>query len=166
MSYKSNKPFKDVIKRNIKALDIDTESWENLAADYPSWVGSLNQLLKSGEGESWWMKLLKVVAKKEEQQYHPCSRDSHIGLFSQFSCIALAKHTAPTRDGCIAYGQSWQTVAYYYSTVIIMVNECINLKVIPSVACFFESCLKKWRKQLSKDDTCSEDLSQTKTTWP
>ena len=40
---------KDVCKRDMKALDINTESWEDLAADRMMWGSTLNQHLKSGE---------------------------------------------------------------------------------------------------------------------
>ena len=41
--------YKDGCKRDMKALDINTESWEDLAADRMMWRSTLNQLLKSGE---------------------------------------------------------------------------------------------------------------------
>ena len=41
--------YKDVCKRDMKALDIKTESWEDLAADRMRWRSTLNQHLKSGE---------------------------------------------------------------------------------------------------------------------
>ena len=40
---------KDVCKRDMKALDISTESWEDLAADHMMWRSTQNQHLKSGE---------------------------------------------------------------------------------------------------------------------
>ena len=44
--------YKDVCKRDMKALNIKTESWEDLAADRMIWRGTLNQHLKSGR-RSW-----------------------------------------------------------------------------------------------------------------
>ena len=41
--------YKDVYKRDMKALDINTESWEDLAADRMMWRSTLNQHLKTGE---------------------------------------------------------------------------------------------------------------------
>ena len=41
--------YSDVVKRDMKALDIDTGSWENLAADRPRWRGTLTKQLRSGE---------------------------------------------------------------------------------------------------------------------
>lgn len=41
--------FKDVVKRDMKALDIDVRSWEDLAADQPRWRSTLLRQIKSGE---------------------------------------------------------------------------------------------------------------------
>ena len=41
--------YNDVCKRDMKALDINTESWEDLAADRLMWRNTLNQHLKTGE---------------------------------------------------------------------------------------------------------------------
>ncbi|CAH1252113.1 OBSCN [Branchiostoma lanceolatum] len=41
--------FKDVCKRDLKALDIDTEHWEDLASDRSRWRCTLFRQLKSGE---------------------------------------------------------------------------------------------------------------------
>ena len=41
--------YKDVCKRDMKALDINTESLEDLAADCMMWRSTLNQHLKSVE---------------------------------------------------------------------------------------------------------------------
>ena len=41
--------YKDVCKRDVKALDTNTESWEDLAADSMMCISTLNQHLKSGE---------------------------------------------------------------------------------------------------------------------
>lgn len=41
--------FKDVVKRDKKALDIDVRSWEDLGADRPRWRSTLLRQIKSGE---------------------------------------------------------------------------------------------------------------------
>ena len=41
--------YKDVCKRDMKALDISIDSWEDLAADRMMWRSTLNQHLKTGE---------------------------------------------------------------------------------------------------------------------
>ena len=51
--------YKDVCKRGMKALDMDIESWENLASDRVKWRGTLKHLLKSGED-----KLMNAAADK------------------------------------------------------------------------------------------------------
>jgi len=37
------------VKRNMKAVDINTESWESLAANRSKWRGALTNQLKTGE---------------------------------------------------------------------------------------------------------------------
>ena len=46
--------YKDVCKRDMKALNIKTESWDDLTANRMTWRSTLNQHLKTGE-KSWWM---------------------------------------------------------------------------------------------------------------
>ena len=41
--------YKDVCKRDMKALDVNTDSWEDLAANRMMWRSTLNQHLKSGK---------------------------------------------------------------------------------------------------------------------
>ena len=43
--------YKDVCKRDMKATDINTDSWEDLAADRMMWRSTLNQHLKTGENK-------------------------------------------------------------------------------------------------------------------
>ena len=85
--------YKDVCKRDMKALNINTESWEVLAADSTMWRSTLNQHLKSGEE-----KLVNTDVGKRACRRVPnnsnrpetthkcnfCSRDcfSYIGLYS------------------------------------------------------------------------------------
>ena len=40
---------RDVVKRNMKAVGIDTETWEYLAADRSQWRGAVTKHLKTGE---------------------------------------------------------------------------------------------------------------------
>ena len=85
--------YKDVCKRDIKALDINTGSWEDLAADRMMWRSTLNQHLKSGEEKLVNAEVGKVARRKERNnsnrpettnKYDFCGRDcfSHIGLYS------------------------------------------------------------------------------------
>jgi len=41
--------YKDVCKRNMKALEIDPKNWEDIAADRSSWHCLLHKQLKEGE---------------------------------------------------------------------------------------------------------------------
>ena len=41
--------FRDVCKRDMKALQMDPDHWEALVADRPKWRSSLKQQLKTGE---------------------------------------------------------------------------------------------------------------------
>ncbi|GCC35901.1 hypothetical protein chiPu_0014390 [Chiloscyllium punctatum] len=50
---------KDVCMRDMKVLDIVTESWQGLAANHTRWRSTLNQHLKTGEE-----KLLSAAADK------------------------------------------------------------------------------------------------------
>ena len=85
--------YKDVCKRDMKALNINTESWEDLAADCMIWRGTLNQHLKSGDEKLVNAELGKGAFRKERNnsnrpetthKSHFCGRDcfSHIGLYS------------------------------------------------------------------------------------
>ena len=41
--------YKDVCKRDLKGMDISTQSWEDMAADRTSWRSTLQRQLKAGE---------------------------------------------------------------------------------------------------------------------
>ena len=84
--------YKDVCARDMKAVGIDTMSWEGLAADRTGWRSALKQHLKTGED-----KLMTAVADKRARRKEGsssirpttahicviCNKDchSHIGLF-------------------------------------------------------------------------------------
>ena len=57
--------YKDVCKRDMKALDINTESWEDLAADHMMWRSTLNQHLKKGEKKLTNAEVGKRTCRKE-----------------------------------------------------------------------------------------------------
>ena len=87
--------FKDVCKRDTKALDINTESWEDAAADHSRWRSVLRKHLKSGEENILTTDNEKGARRKARiprdiPACHTCSqcgRDCHsrIGLISH-SC--------------------------------------------------------------------------------
>ena len=41
--------YKDACKRDMRALDININSWEDLAANHTSWRSMLHKQLQSGE---------------------------------------------------------------------------------------------------------------------
>ena len=41
--------FKDVCKRNLKAVEVDSKGWESLAPNRPQWRQALKQGLRRGE---------------------------------------------------------------------------------------------------------------------
>ena len=85
--------YKDVCKRDLKALDINTSSWEDLAADRMMWRSTLNQHLKTGEKKLVNAEAGRRARRKEHNNSNRpetnhkcdfCGRDcfSHIGLYS------------------------------------------------------------------------------------
>ena len=112
--------YKDVCKRDMKALDINTEPWEDLAVDCMMWRGTLNQYLKEGEKKMVNAEIGKRACRKEHNSSNRpetthkcdfCGRDyfSHIGLYShkrrcnnqtgQPGCTLMIK-----LDGCLFVG--------------------------------------------------------------
>ena len=85
--------YKDVCARDMKAVGIDTMSWEGLAADRTGWRSALKQHLKTGEDKLMTAAADKRARRKEgSSSIRPttthicviCNKDchSHIGLFS------------------------------------------------------------------------------------
>ncbi|KAJ8369124.1 hypothetical protein SKAU_G00091520 [Synaphobranchus kaupii] len=85
--------YKDVCKRDMKAPEIDTEAWEDLAADRSRWRSTLTKQLKAGEESLLSAAKDKRARRKENcnsnsaESIHKCDlrgRDCHsrIGLFS------------------------------------------------------------------------------------
>ena len=85
--------YKDVVKRDMKALDINTATWEDTAADRATWRSTLKQHLKTGEeklmnatADKRALRKERSTSEKPETKYKCdlCGRDcySHIGLYS------------------------------------------------------------------------------------
>ena len=85
--------YKDVCVRDMKAVDIDTMSWEGLAYDRTKWRSALKQHLKTGEDKLMAAAAEKRARRKEgsnsilPETTHRCDVcnkycHSHIGLFS------------------------------------------------------------------------------------
>ena len=85
--------YKDVCKRDMKALGININSWEDLAADRTSWRSTLQKQLQTGEEKLLAAAAEKRARRKETSANRPesihicdlCGRDCHsrIGLYSQ-----------------------------------------------------------------------------------
>lgn len=84
--------YKDVCKRDMKALDINVNSWENVATNRTVWRSMLYQHLKTGEEKMAAEAAAKRARRRERIANRPesshkcdrCDRDCHsrIGLFS------------------------------------------------------------------------------------
>ena len=85
--------FKDVCIRDMKAVDIDTMSWEGLATDRTEWRSALKQHLETGEEKLMAAAADKGARRKEgsssirpetTRRCDVCNKDCHsrIGLFS------------------------------------------------------------------------------------
>ena len=84
--------YKDVCKRDTKVLDININSWEDLAANCTSWRSTLHKQLQTGEKKLSVAAAEKQAHKKETAANRPgsthrcnlCDWDchSHIGLYS------------------------------------------------------------------------------------
>lgn len=104
-----NLRFKDVCKRDMRALNINTESWEDLSADWSSWRNTFHKQLKLDEE--------KLIVMADEQWTHrkdpttsDCNRDCHslIGLFSHRQ---RCSSRADSLDGS-SHGWPWLMGAY------------------------------------------------------
>ena len=85
--------FCDVVKRDMKATNMNTESWESLADDRSKWKGALTQHLRAGEEKLMDAAAEKRAHRKErsnserpatDHRCDLCDRDCHsrIGLYS------------------------------------------------------------------------------------
>ena len=64
--------YKDVCVRDMKAVDIDTMSWEGLAADRTKWRSALKQHLKIGEDKLMTDAADKRARTKEDSSSMTC----------------------------------------------------------------------------------------------
>ena len=84
--------YRDVVKREMKAVGIDTGTWENLAADRSQWRGAVTKHLKKGEEKltqaatERWARRKLCVSSVQQTAYtcNTCNKDCHsrIGLHS------------------------------------------------------------------------------------
>ena len=78
--------YRDVVKRDMKAVDINTEPWESLAANRSKRRGAMTERLKAGEEKltqaaTERRALRKLSASSDrpgtEHKCDLCNRDSH-----------------------------------------------------------------------------------------
>ena len=74
--------YKDVCKRDLKALDIDLSSWETIAADRDAWRLTLKRQLPKGESK-WKNKVAEKRFKRKEKAI--ASKQPH--LPTSFICL-------------------------------------------------------------------------------
>ena len=93
--------FKDACKRDMKALELDPNNWEQVAADINNWRKELHQGLQTGETKLQQEAIDKRALRKGRQTTCPikpstfkfthCDRDCHsqVGLYSHSrSCLS------------------------------------------------------------------------------
>ncbi len=76
--------YKDVCVSDMKAVDIDTMSWEGLAADRTGWKSALKQHLKTGED-----KLMTAAADKRARR-----KEGSSSIRPETTHVLLATKTA------------------------------------------------------------------------
>jgi len=64
--------YKGVCKRDTKALDINTENWEEVAADRSKWRSVLHKQLKSGEEK------IHTAANGKRAKRKACTQAKHL----------------------------------------------------------------------------------------
>ena len=80
--------YQDVCVRDMKAVDIDTMSWEGLAADRTKWRSALKQHLKlmaaAADKRARRKEGSNSIRPETTHRCDVCNKDcnSHIGLFS------------------------------------------------------------------------------------
>ena len=94
--------YRDVVKCDMKAVDIDTETWENLAADRSQWRGAMTKHLKTGEDKLTQAATERRVRRKlcissvQQPAYtcNTCNKDCHsrIGLHSHSRRCSSVAH--------------------------------------------------------------------------
>ena len=134
--------YKDVCKRDLKALDIDTNSWEDTSADRSRWRSTLQRQLKAGG-----VRILSLPDEKRARRKartcrenpattHTCTRCgrdcySQSGLVSHSRrCGSRGRTTAKIGQHLdrITHGWHWPTEAYYYYLLFLDISDAtLNL---------------------------------------
>ena len=74
--------YKDVCVRDMKAVDIDTMSWEGLASDRTKWRSALKQHLKTGEDKLMEEDKQRKIEHLERRAATPSDKNPHIDVMS------------------------------------------------------------------------------------
>ena len=117
--------YKDVCKRDLKALEIDPESWEDIAADRSSWRCLLHKQLKEGEEKITDEAIEKRTRRKEKTTTDPAASTHFCFLMRQglpfphwpykpWAALFRAKHYELTVIGHSFHGRLRPKEAYYY----------------------------------------------------
>ena len=80
--------YKDVCVRDVKAVDIDTMSWEVLAADRTKWRSPLKQHINTGK-TNWWLQQ-RTSEHAERRAAAPSDLRPHIDVLSATKTAAPA----------------------------------------------------------------------------
>ena len=89
--------YQDVCKRDLKALDINTQSWEDMAADRRSWRCTLQRQLKAEEEQIQTLAEEKRARRKartsvaEPATIHTCARCVKVYLSRSLNFIQLVR---------------------------------------------------------------------------
>ena len=94
--------YRDVVKRDMKAVGIDTETWENLAADRSKYRGAVTKHIKTGEEKLTQAATERRARRKlcvssiQQTAYtcSPCNKDCHsrMGLHNQSGRYSSQAH--------------------------------------------------------------------------
>ena len=103
--------FKDVCKRDLKAIDVEVGNWENLAQHRSSWRGTLHTGINAAEGKLRLIAEAKRAAKKSKEHRLPLT-NSNGPAFKCQRCdraflprIGLHRHSSFCRAGQIEGAQ-------------------------------------------------------------
>ena len=90
--------YEDVCKRDVKALDINTNSWEDLAADRMMWRSTLNQHLKTGEKKLVNVEAGRRAGRKERNNSNRPETTHKINATSVAEIVSPTSVSTTTSD--------------------------------------------------------------------
>ena len=119
--------YKDVCKRDMKALNININSWEDLTTNCTSWRSMLHKQLQTCKRSwQWWQQRSKPAKRKQQ----PTDQSQHTDVIYATEIVTLtlvstategtaqAEQTVWTSNGwiIIIHGQPWPTEAYTHNS--------------------------------------------------